>query len=230
MKIPTLLQTEINEFIESIRQDKPYLPKVTWSGEENALSEAALEDFVSQAMETFRSSTAGITKSKEKKTESLELALTKLTLDFFNQIPDQAKFEPGFWSYLSFRLSPIIVWRYPPNDKEGWGRNFVAKHSPSDFIDGFLPRILVRGQIAQGSELSESFLQQDFWRSHILRVKTGFSQTMSQSFAEKVVREKLPVENQRTAAKKLRSIRSNVIFELLNKPDCEKLINLSFSE
>jgi hypothetical protein len=229
VKIPTLLQTEINEFIESMRLNREYLPKVTWSGDDNALGDSLIEDFVAQAMEIFRSSTTGITKSREKKTEALELGLTKLTVEFFSQIPTQAKFEPGFWSYLSFRLSPIILWRYPPNEKEGWGRNFVSKHSPSDFIDGFLPRILVRGQIAVGSELAESFLQQDFWRSHILRVKTGFCQTMSQSFAEKVVSEKLPVEVQRAAAKKLRSIRSNVVFELLDKPDCEKLIKVSFS-
>jgi len=229
MKIPILLQTEINQFVEALRAGQNYEPKVASISDEAALDEVLVEKFVSDALSILKSCTGGITKTKEKKTENLELQLTDLALDFFEKLPHAAKFEPGFWSYLSFRLATIIVWRYPPNEKEGWGRNFLVKHAASEFPDGFLPRIILRGQIASGSNEAEAFIQQDFWRSHILRVKTGYSQTMSQSFAEKVIRNRSLVEEQRQVAKKIRSLRSNIIFELLDKTDCDSLVDSSYN-
>jgi hypothetical protein len=224
MKIPTLTQVEVNEFVEARRNGRVYEPEIGFVGTESSINESLISEFVDEVSQILDEVKGDSSSSQERLIGLFERNLTKPAVKFFDSLPTEAKFTPGFWSYLSFKLSGVIEWRYPPNDKEGWAKNFVASHSPSDFIDGFLPRIIVKGLIASESPTALSLSGQDFWRSHILRVKTGFSKEMSIAFAEHVVETSMPVAEQRILAKKIRSTRSNVIFETLDSSQAAKIL------
>jgi hypothetical protein len=224
MKVPTLSQAEIQAFVESRRLGETYVPEVGSVGVESSMSDELVSQFVDVVNGILTEVLKDTSKSQERMHSLLEQELTGPAIKFFESLPPDAKFTPGFWSFMSFQISSVLEWRYPPNDKEGWSKNFVSSHSPSDFIDGFLPRIIVRGLIARNSDKALSLSGQDFWRSHILRVKTGFSKEMSIAFAEHVVETSMSVAEQRTLAKKIRSARSNVIFEALDSTQATTIL------
>ncbi len=225
MKHPSITQMEMNEFVSAIQRGLNYEPKVTLTGDENSLNSSLIEEFIESFLALHDATSKSFTKSKEKKYVEFEKAASPLLVGFLNSLPSRFQFDPGFWSYLSFRVSEVIVWRYPPHDSDGWNKNFVVSHSTSEFVYGFLPRLAIKGLIASGSEKAENLIQQDFWQSHILRVKTGFSTSVSQAFAEAVVDDDLKVEKQRMMAKSIRSLRSNVIFEALDQQQAKALVN-----
>jgi len=224
MKVPTLSQSEMQAFVEARRLGEVYEPEVGSVGVESSISDELVPQFVEEVHGILSEVLKNTSNSQEKMHSQLEKDLTGPAIKFFETLPPDAKFTPGFWSFMSFQISSVVEWRYPPNDKEGWSRNFVTSHSPSDFIDGFLPRIIVRGLIARSSVKALSLSGQDFWRSHILRVKTGFSKEMSIAFAEHVVDTGMAVAEQRSLAKKICSARSNVIFEALDSAQATKIL------
>jgi hypothetical protein len=224
MKVPTLSQSEMKAFTEARRVGESYDPEVIYTGSELSLGDELVSEFVEGVNLVLSEVKLENASSQEMSHSNFEKKLTARALRFFEALPPEAKFSPGFWSYVSFRIADAVEWRYPPNDKEGWSKNFVSSHSHSDFIDGLLPRIVVRGLIARDSSKALSLSGQDFWRSHILRVKTGFSKVVSIAFAEHVVDVSMPVSEQRIVAKRVRSARSNVIFEALDSSQAVKML------
>lgn len=224
MRIPTLSQSEMKAFTDARRIGEFYEPEVFHVGSDLSLDDETISGFVAGVNSILSEVTANTKSSLEISHANFEQKLTIVALEFFATLPPEAKFSPGFWSYVSFKVADAVEWRYPPNDKEGWAKNFVSSHSPSDFIDGLLPRIIVRGLIAKKSPKALSLSGQDFWRSHILRVKTGFSKVVSIAFAELVVDVSMPVSEQRIVAKRIRSVRSNVIFEALDPSQAAKML------
>jgi hypothetical protein len=191
-------------------------------GSENSLSEEVLESFCGEIQTIFIDFAKGSKAMADFR--KLETAIAPACLLFFKQLPPEAKFTPGFWSYLSVRLSEIVEWRHPVSNDQGWGKNFVATHKPSDFVDGFFPRITIRSLIASESSIAMSLVLQDFWRSHILRVKTGFSKAVSIAFAEHAVSQGFSTAQSRDFTKKVKSARSNILFEALTDSQAKKVI------
>lgn len=222
MKIPTVSQLEMDVFVQSRRDGNSYTPEIILVGSENSLSEEDLENFFGEIQTIFMDFTQGSkTRADFRK---LETAIAPSCLLFFKKLPPEAKFTPGFWSYLSVRLSDIVEWRHPVKNKKGWEKNFVATHKPSDFVDGFLPRITIRSLIASESPIAMSLELQDFWRSHILRVKTGFSKAVSIAFAEHAVSKGFNTDESRDFTKKVKAARSNILFEALTDSQAKKVI------
>lgn len=224
MRIPTLLKSDLALALDALRSGSRLDPKVTYVGLEGSLDNNLVDGLVSELLQLHGREIKKLTKSKEKKYKEFELAATPVLLKFFAALPSSCKFSPGFFAYLSFRLQDVIVWRYPPNDGGGWPKNFVATQTPSDFVDGFLPRLVIHGLIAKGSPVAESLIAQDFWRSHVLRVKTGFSSAMSQAFAEEKVESGTTTNEERRIARLIQSVRSNVIFEVLSKKQARQIV------
>jgi hypothetical protein len=225
MKIPTLSQSEMKTFTEARRNGQSYDPEIVYVGSDSSLNDDLVSIFVEEVKLALSTVKADTSSTQETLYSNFEQSLTLLSLEFFDALPPEAKFTPGFWSFVSSEIANEVEWRYPPNNKEGWSKNFVSSHSPSDFIDGFLPRIIVRGLIAKDSDKALSLSGQDFWRSHILRVKTGFSKVVSIAFAEHVVNVSMPVSEQRIVAKRIRSARANVIFEALDSSQAVKMLD-----
>ena len=225
MKIPVLSEQEIGEFVSSMIEGENYEPRVAYLGGEDTLKESDFEELVNSLHKSFSSARKTLGKSQTKRVEQLEVELGAKLRDFFHENNVEIFYEPGFWSYLSFRCREIILWRLPEKNPNGLKTNFVQKHSPSELRNAFLPRVLARSLIVEGEEELEGYIAQDFWQSHILRVKTGFSPVLSKQFAKAVLHNKIGVDLQRSAAKRIRSIRSNVLFEILDEQQARELVD-----
>ena len=224
MRIPIMTQAEMNSFLAEMRAGRVYEPKVDFTGAEIATLDKQIDDFLVGLLASIQTAGGSLAEpGKDKVYRDFEEIALEVSLQFFDGLPDECKFEPGFWTYLSWRCADVISWRHPASDKEGWVKNFFARYSASDFIDAFLPRLVVQGLITR-DDSARSFIRQDFWRSHVLRVKTGFSKEVSNGFANISHNHSINTEEARIMAKKVRAIRSNVIFEALDKAQAETLV------
>ncbi len=219
-----MTQVEINSYLTALKEGRKFEPKVDFTGSELVNLETKIEHFVTGLLESIAKAGGSLAlPAKEQVYRDFEENALEVALEFFDDLPDACKFEPGFWTYLSWRCADVIVWRHPVSDKEGWVKNFFARYSASEFIDAFIPRLIVQGLITRGDN-ARSFIRQDFWRSHVLRVKTGFSKEVSNGFANISQKESLNTDEARVIAKKVRAVRSNVIFEALDKAQAEALV------
>jgi len=224
MRIPLMSQVEMNTYLTELRAGRNFEPKVDFMGAEIATLDYHIDNFLNGLLESIDLAGGKLAEpGKEKVFGDFEQRALEVCVQFFDGLPDECKFEPGFWTYLSWRCADVIAWRYPVNEKKGWVDNFFARYSASDFINAFIPRLVVQGLITRGDS-ARSFRGQDFWRSHVLRVKTGFSKEVSNGFANIAKNESVNTEDARIIAKKVRAIRSNVIFEALDKPQAEILV------
>ena len=219
-----MTQAEMNSYLTELRAGRSFDPKVDFTGSDTADLEKHIDNLLDGLLKSIDLAGGSLTEpGKDKVFGDFEENALEVSVQFFDDLPDECKFEPGFWTYLSWRCADIIAWRYPVNDKKGWVDNFFARYSASDFINAFIPRLIVQGLITRGDP-ARSFKGQDFWRSHVLRVKTGFSKEVSNGFANISKSESINTEEARIIAKKIKAIRSNVIFEVLNKPQAEALV------
>jgi len=131
--------------------------------------------------------------------------------------------HPGFWRYLSLRFGwSLISWRESKAianaTKEG-SKNPFAYRTYVNALNSYetvLTRMFIRGRLAAGAEGNDSIAwaalsATDLWRSHIVRVKTGYSAVLTQAVVESQVEEPMVTDPLREFAKRLNRLSSNVL-------------------
>jgi len=89
--------------------------------------------------------------------------------------------------------------------------------------------MFLRGQISwDGTDYSLAWAipkGSDFWRSHILRVKTGSAPTVARAFANRQVVSRLETDSLRELASRLNRTWSNVVLHLYSEAEATKLLD-----
>lgn len=224
MKLPIVSSTSFRRFIETKRLGEMPTCEVN-EHDSIEISNELIDNFM-ETLQIEMAKAEGL-KKKNGKPEGLEgrhaafeLAMLEPTVEFFNSIPDEAIFEPGFWCFLGYRAYSVIEWRHPGNSGL---ENFGV--ISARLIESLLMRIYLRGIIGGETE-SRAVMSQDFWRSHVLRVKLGQSKVTARAFAAAVSRDGIKIDDQRAIARRLNGLRSNVVFELLTKEQAEDVVEL----
>lgn len=123
--------------------------------------------------------------------------------------------DPGFWRYLSIaHLWGVVFWREQKAFAKDWSKYRV-------YVDGRLQtecvplRMFLRGQIAvvDGDYSLASVVPAatDFWRSHIVRVRTSYSPRLAQAFVREQLADRMSTDELRAYAKRLQRVASNVV-------------------
>jgi hypothetical protein len=63
----------------------------------------------------------------------------------------------------------------------------------------------------------------DFWRSHIIRVRTGAVPAVSRAFVREQLADRMPSGPLRAYARRLNRLRTNVVLEVFDDDDAESL-------
>jgi hypothetical protein len=137
--------------------------------------------------------------------------------------------DPGFWRYLTLRYFWwFVIWRQSPAFARCDYRDF------GKYIDGMKPtecvllRMYLRGQITlmdEGYALADEIpYSADFWRSHILRVRTGSSPVMARAFAKEQATEKMSTDPLRLCAKSLNRLWTNVVLYSYDSDEADAVI------
>ncbi|MEP1123395.1 MAG: hypothetical protein ABJH68_05835 [Ilumatobacter sp.] len=145
-------------------------------------------------------------------------------------LPIEALDDPGFWRFLSL---VDFWWFVAIREAPAIGRGNVMT-----YVNGgkeCVPfRMFLRAQAIRRDDdysLAGALPKAaDFWRSHVLRVKTGTAPPLARSFA-RLQKEKLMVSDDvRPFARRINRLWSNIVFQEWEDDDCDKLLAGLYAE
>ena len=155
-------------------------------------------------------------KSKKKGSDKDELE-GKFCLEIYNalkHVPVEILDDPSFWRFLSIRyFSDFVMWREVNALGKGNIATYVSAKSSAEAIP---VRMYLRAQAmideSGNCPLAEAIPEgTDFWRSHIIRVRTGRAKHLAQAFAKLQSNERMITDDLRPFARRLNRFWANVI-------------------
>jgi len=228
MQYPTVSLHSYQRFINEYRQNSPLRDK----------PEGVLRGQGEEPLNRIRPELLRITdewqKAKKKigdsptKKEELEAALSSQLFRILKTIPVSMLTDSDFWRYLSSEyFFEFTLWR----DGESCALASFGASSAAVNFDCVPFRMFNRGLIAYTisddiDELSYAHIPgTDLWRSHILRVLTSYSASMSQAILDEYQAGNLPTAVVRDVAKSLRKNRANIVFEVLDLEQSNEILH-----
>jgi len=145
-------------------------------------------------------------------------------------LPIEALDDPGFWRYLSL---VDFWWFVAVREAPAIGRGNVMT-----YVDGgkeCVPfRMYLRAQaIRDGDDYSLAGAlpkSADFWRSHVIRVKTGTAPALARSFARLQIDKAMVSDEVRPFARRMNRLWSNIVFHTWDDDDCDRLLAQLYDE
>jgi hypothetical protein len=173
---------------------------------------------------------AGGSKASAANREQLEGELAEAVHAALKSVPIEILDDGRFWRYLAVRyFTEFIAWR----ENKALGKGNIEKYFASKESHESIPlRLYLRAQSVLGGsggyELAAAIPEgTDFWRSHILRVRTGRATPLTTAFAEMQSKQRLTTKPLRAFAKLVNRMWANVmLFEYSEKQATEVLTSL----
>ncbi len=142
-------------------------------------------------------------------------------------LPIEALDDPGFWRYVSVAR----LWWFIEEREAGP----ISRGNHMNYIDGLRPaecvplRMFLRAQAIQDGDdysLASSMKQAtDFWRSHVIRVRTGGAPPLARSFTRLQTEKQMPTSPElRPFARRLNRLWANVVLDRLDESDADQLM------
>jgi hypothetical protein len=167
------------------------------------------------------------------KKEELEGKLSSQLFRVLESLPVTMLTDSDFWRYISSEyFFEFTLWR----DGEACALASFGASSSSVNFDCVPFRMFNRGLIAftiteDINDLEYAHIPgTDLWRSHILRVLTSYSASMSQAILDEYKEGNLPTAVVRDVAKSLRKSRANIVFEVLDLDQSAEILTREISK
>ena len=133
--------------------------------------------------------------------------------------------DPGFWRYLSLAYFwEFIAWRESKPFARG---NFAKYVDATTATECVLTRMYARGASVGGLDhlnAASAVTATDFWRSHVLRVRTATAPPVVRAFVEMQKAHRLTTDDLREFAKALNRTWANVVPAIYDDDDATALI------
>ena len=134
--------------------------------------------------------------------------------------------DPGFWRYLSLaHFWDFIAWR---EDKAFARGNYLKYVDGKKSTECVLTRMYLRVQALGGSDYGYMAVEvkkaTDLWRSHIIRVRTGTAPPLTRAFVKQQRDNWLNTPDLREFAKRLNRTWTNVLLNIYDDEEAERLI------
>jgi hypothetical protein len=233
MQYPTVSLHSYQRFINEYRQNSPLRDKpegvLRGQGEE-PLNRVRPE--LLRLIDDWKKTIKKIGDSSAKK-EELEGELSSQLFRVLESLPVSMLTDSDFWRYISSEyFFEFTLWR----DGETCALASFGASSSSVNFDCVPFRMFNRGLIAftiteDINDLEYAHIPgTDLWRSHILRVLTSYSASMSQAILDEYKEGKLPTAVVRDVAKSLRKSRANIVFEVLDLDQSAEILTREISK
>ena len=137
--------------------------------------------------------------------------------------------DPGFWRYLSLKWFWDFVewrqWKKPERFKESTHLVYVDASNSTECV---LTRMYLR-MVALGGSGHEDLVSclphaSDFWRSHIVRVRTAGAPRLVRAMVEAQRDARLKTDDLRELAKRVNRTWSNVLLDLYTQEEAAQLL------
>lgn len=148
-------------------------------------------------------------------------------LTCLEHVPTEVVDDRGFWRFLSLRYFwEFIAWREAEAFSKG---NYLKYVDAARSTEAVLPRMYLRARAVGGREHADlaSAVPKgaDFWRSHVLRVRTGSAPPLTRAFISKQADARLPTGRLRAAARRINRSWANVVLDLYGDEEARSLID-----
>ena len=232
MQYPTVSLHSYQRFINEYRQNSPLRDKpegVLRGQGEDPLNRVRPE--LLRLIDDWKKTIKKIGDSSVKK-EELEGELSSQLFRVLESLPVTMLTDSDFWRYISSEyFFEFTLWR----DGEACALASFGASSSSVNFDCVPFRMFNRGLIAftiteDINDLEYAHIPgTDLWRSHILRVLTSYSASMSQAILDEYKEGNLPTAVVRDVAKSLRKSRANIVFEVLDLDQSAEILTKEIS-
>jgi hypothetical protein len=158
--------------------------------------------------------------------DQLEGSMSVLLFEAVQGLPLSVLDDPGFWAYLATGcLWPFVRLREPPESRNP-DRYLLYIDGRSNTECVPLRMYLRARALARADSLSAAGAipdAVDFWRSHVIRVKTGSHPGMVRAVVNEQVADRMNTDPVRQYAKRINRRWSNQVLYLLNDAECEDI-------
>jgi hypothetical protein len=199
----------------------------TWRGDGESIDFEPLDDILDGLKEDLGK--LGIEPTLTSDKDPFEGKVAIATFPFLASLPPEVLDDPGFWRYLAAgRFWWFVQWREAVPIASGRVGTYTSANRNTEQIP---LRLFLRAKsISGGSDLSLAGAltkSTDFWRSHVIRVRTGTAPPVARSFAEMQANEltHLSTEPLRAYARRLNRTWTNVNLNLLDGDEAAALIS-----
>lgn len=195
------------------------------SGDSKPIDLSRLEKVAAQVERTVRSPEMATAAARE--LERVESEICGPVHEALCDLPIEVLDDQRFWRYLAVRyFGEFIVWR----ESKALANGNIAKYFVAGTgVESIPLRLYLRGQAVVSPngtyELASAVpAGTDFWRSHVLRVRTGRSSPLARSLAETQSMERLATTPLRQLARLINRMWANVMLTEYGQQDSAKLI------
>lgn len=221
MKYPILTRSRCQDLAAQFVQGaKPVVgPHVTWMGSDDEINLDSLQEVARDIM--LQIARSDITdRDRFEGTVSVDLYMA------LELLPGEILDDPGFWAYISLDLFwDFIAWREEGPFSRGNYLKYVDGQSSTESV---LNRMFLRAASIGGEtfrDLPGAIPKgTDFWRSHVLRVRTGTVPTMTRALVRTQRDERLPTSSLRDLARRLNRTWANVTLYGYDDVEADSLI------
>ena len=195
------------------------------SGDSKPIDLTRLEKVAAELERTARSPDLATATARE--LERVESEICGAVHEALCTLPIEILDDQRFWRYLAVRyFGEFIVWR----ESKALANGNIAKYFVAGTgVESIPLRLFLRGQAVVSPngtyELASAVpAGTDFWRSHVLRVRTGRSSPLARSFAEMQSKERLTTTPLRQLARLINRMWANVLLTEYGQRESSKLI------
>jgi len=195
------------------------------SGDSKPIDLSHLEKVAAELERTARSPDTATATTRE--LERVESEICGAVHEALYTLPIEILDDQRFWRYLAVRyFGEFIVWR----ESKALANGNIAKYFVAGTgVESIPLRLYLRGQAVVSPngtyELASAVpAGTDFWRSHVLRVRTGRSSPLARSFAEMQSKERLATTPLRQLARLINRMWANVLLTEYGQRESSKLI------
>lgn len=226
MRYPTLNAGQTDELVRQlIKGEETSIHTVAlWRGDGETIDLDDLEDAIYDLRERLKEIGEDPALTSDK--DPFEGEVAAKVFPFLNAVPIEVLDDLGFWRYLSVRYFWWFVsWRESGPIESGNVATYTSANRNTEQIP---LRLYLRAKAIQnGDDLTfASTLEKstDFWRSHVIRVRTGTAPKVARAFVSMQKETHLPTETLREYARRLNRTWTNVNLNLLTEDQAEDLI------
>lgn len=226
MRYPTLTSARSNELAALlVTGEAPSVDAVaTWRGDGESVDLESLDTVLEEGRKRLDEIGPDPSHTSDKEPFEGELAIGVFAV--LHEIPTEVLDDPGFWRYLALsRFWWYISWR----EAEPLAKGNVATYTDATRNTEQIPlRLYLRAKaVAAGEPGLAKDLKKcaDFWRSHVIRVRTGTAVPLASAFAEMQRGSlRLPTSRLRAYARRLNRTWTNVHLGLYDAQRAKELI------
>jgi hypothetical protein len=146
--------------------------------------------------------------------DELEGEICSLVYKALEHVPVEILDDAGFWRFIGIRYFwSFTLWR----ESSALANNNIATYFSAKSSSESIPlRLYLRAQAMRDANGNFSLAEAvpegtDFWRSHIIRVRTGRARVLAQAFAKLQSSDRMMTDELRQFARRLNRQWSNVI-------------------